>query len=241
MFTTYFDASGTRLDSDIVTLAGFTSDVTQWMKFEEEWTEVLRAFGVPYLHMKEFAHFKGPFGSWKGQEQKRIDLLGRLSAVIKRRTHKGFCRSIRVGDFEVFDRDYPIRETIGTPLAIAGLTCVAAVILWLRKYGDQDDPVFAFEDGDQDKAFLTRALQMHSGINPVYRRKGQHVQFQAADGLAYENRIVSSRWIHNNEHMGQSEYRKSISVLADRISHDEWGDIGADEFDELRSRLHFAA
>jgi len=61
MYNTYFDVSGTRLDSDIISVAGFVSDVQQWLKFEEEWREVLGEFGVPYLHMRKFAHFKGPF------------------------------------------------------------------------------------------------------------------------------------------------------------------------------------
>src|SRR5271165_3611257 len=103
MLTVYLDASGSRHESEIVTLAGFLSEVEQWMKFEEEWQYFLDRFGIPYLHMREFAFFKGPYAFLRGDEQKRREILNTLCGVIERRTLIGFCRNVRVRDFNAID------------------------------------------------------------------------------------------------------------------------------------------
>ena len=237
MFTAYFDASGTRLDSQIVTIAGFVSDATQWLKFEEEWTEILHQFDVPYLHMKEFAHFKGPFKEWRGQESMRRSFLDRLSGVLVRRVHHSVCRNVRVKDFDALNLDYPLLELIGTPIAFAGLTSVGAVTMWRRRCSDDQPTVFIFEDGDHDKEFLIRALVRYYDINPAYKQKAEHIEFQAADWLAYEHRNLSSDWIQKDQRLAARDYRRSLTILYDRLPHDDWGDIGKAEMEKICQRL----
>jgi hypothetical protein len=236
MFTTYFDVSGTRLDSDIISVAGFVSDGEQWLKFEGEWREVLEEFGVPYLHMREFAHFKGPFESWRGQEKKRREFLQRLSGILARRVRKNFCRSIRVRDFEALAPTFSLEQIFGSPLGLCGVTCVGAVRIWQEQFTDGELNALIFEDGDEDKSTLTRSLETYHNVNPVYRRKEEHVQFQAADWVAYENRNLSSDWIQRRDSWGQKNYRRSATLLYDRVPND-WGDIGASEIHEICERL----
>jgi hypothetical protein len=109
-----------------------------------------------YLHLEEFAHFRRPFEKFKSDERKRRDLLDRLRAVIVRRTQNGFCRNIVCATLNV---GYPICECIGPPLALAGLTCVAAANLWHRKYADGEPLQYIFEDSDHDKKFLSQAFR----------------------------------------------------------------------------------
>jgi len=236
VLTTYFDASGTRHDSDIVTLAGFVSDDEQWDKFEEEWNAVLNLFSVPYLHMREFAHFKGPYKTWREDEAKRRTFLDRLAGVMARRTRLGVCRSIRVQDFEALDREFALRDLIGSPLAFAGLACIGAVELWHRKYGEAEPRGFIFKDGDSEKQTLTKALQHFHGMKAVYKPKQEHVQFQAADWAAYENRNLSSDWMRRSEQFTLRDYRRSAMIIYDRMATD-WGDMGDPEMRTICEQL----
>jgi hypothetical protein len=239
VFTTYLDASGTRLDSEVVTIAGFVAEVQQWVRFEKEWADVLKLFAVPYLHMVEFAQFTGPFKSWRNQEQKRREFLDRLSRIIARRARRGFYRSVRVKQFDVLNRSHPVEEMFLSPLALAGLTCVGAVNNWAQRYADGGENVIVFEDGDSDKPTLTKVLELYHNFTPIYKRKHAHPGFQAADWLAYEGRRLSSDWINKRETWSQRNYRRSVTILYDRIPTD-LGDIGEREIQQLCEGLAVA-
>src|SRR5215831_17772262 len=81
-YTAYFDGSGSPADTAAVVVAGFVAPVDQWVDFERNWNECLKHFGVSALHMREFAHSRGEFSSWKGNETKRRHFLGRLITII---------------------------------------------------------------------------------------------------------------------------------------------------------------
>jgi hypothetical protein len=238
MFASYFDASGTKRDSDVLVIAGFVGEVDQWLRFESEWNDTLTTFEVPYLHMKEFAHFRGAFESWNGQEQKRVRFLDRLSRIAQRRTRKSFCRALRLRDFNALDEEYPLTEAFGSAFGFVGFACVDAVRVWHKEYGEDKPLEFLFEDGDADKHTLTHALETYFDINPIYRKKNQHVQFQLADWAAYEHRRASSDYLNKRGAFDNQsyKYRGSATVLLDRLVED-WGDIGVSEIRRMCESL----
>jgi hypothetical protein len=55
----YFDESGQEDQPGYFGIAGFVGAVAQWNVLEGRWTKALHDVGVPYLHMREFAHSVG--------------------------------------------------------------------------------------------------------------------------------------------------------------------------------------
>jgi hypothetical protein len=52
MFTIYFDASGAPDNNAALSVAGFIAKADQWIEFEKNWNDALRAYGVSEMHMK---------------------------------------------------------------------------------------------------------------------------------------------------------------------------------------------
>jgi hypothetical protein len=80
----YFDETGhSKGDKHrFVGMAGLVAPADRWEPFESEWTRALAHFGIPYFHMREFAHSVGVFKDWKGKEDKRRELYGLLMRII---------------------------------------------------------------------------------------------------------------------------------------------------------------
>ena len=57
----YFDDSGEEIDPQhkACSLFGYIADGNSWPGFETKWQKALDDAGMPYFHMKEFAHFLG--------------------------------------------------------------------------------------------------------------------------------------------------------------------------------------
>ncbi|MCH8041010.1 MAG: DUF3800 domain-containing protein [Nitrospinae bacterium] len=86
--TSYLDDSGKYEDPGckICCVGGCVSPEDAWKEFNTEWKAVLDQYGVPYLHMKEYAHSSGEnFGSWKDDEEKRRTFLSALMDIIERK------------------------------------------------------------------------------------------------------------------------------------------------------------
>jgi len=187
MFTCYFDVGGHPDNTDVLSVAGFIANVGQWIRFEKEWKKVLAEFGVSSLHMRTFAHSRGEFSSWKGDENKRRAFLAALIRVIKRRVRHSFASSVYLVHYQEIDAIHHIRK-VRSPLAMAGCTCIQHVRNWaLTKKFDLNQILFIFEDGDVEKANLSQAVVHDFGIHLTFMNKEQCAAFQAADLLAYEH------------------------------------------------------
>ncbi|HXG66476.1 MAG TPA: DUF3800 domain-containing protein [Blastocatellia bacterium] len=80
--TAYFDETGHSRDPQVnfVGMAGLAASAEKWEAFENEWAELLEEYGVPSLHMKEFAHGRGAFEGWA--EVRRRRFLGQAIEII---------------------------------------------------------------------------------------------------------------------------------------------------------------
>jgi hypothetical protein len=86
MLVAYIDESGHSRDpkSHFVGMGGLIADSADWETFTSEWSAALSDAGIQggELHMRQFAHSRGPFKGWP--EEKRRELMARLvSAIVK--------------------------------------------------------------------------------------------------------------------------------------------------------------
>jgi hypothetical protein len=244
VFNVYFDASGTPGDCDAVVVAGFVAKSEQWIEFEHNWQDTLRAYSVSRLHMREYAHSIGEFSSWRDDKKKRGRFLERLVSIIKTRTLHGFVTSVMMDAYREVDRRYCLSET-HRPLALAGTACVEKVRRWAAQRSiPQGTIAYIFEDGDKDKSHLTGSIERHFRFTPIYAKKEESCALQAADLLAYEH-LLANRKIYKSGPgtLGLSDMRRSLQALDD-IPHgkdgEDWGvfDIGSLEA-QCRKNEHY--
>ena len=225
--TAYFDGSGSPDDTLAVVVAGFAAPAEQWIEFERNWNDCLRAFGVSALHMRDFAHSRGEFTSWKGNEDKRRRFLSRLISIIEVRVHHSFASAVRMEDYRTVDTKYRLSE-FSKPYALAGCTCIAKVKGWAKRWRKAEDTIdLVFEDGDADKGDLMRAADEHFGDAPKFLPKHKCVAFQAADLLAYEHLLANVKIIKSETRMVfEGELRRPLmrlSLIPGGRNGGDWG------------------
>ncbi len=161
MFTSYFDAAGGEGDGFIV-VAGWVSSADLWKRFEVDWRLALARAGVPYFHMKEFAHSKGPFQSWEGQEAKRAEFISTLASIIRDYTLFGTGTYLDFKIFKNVNKAYCLSEWEGNEYSLAARDCAAKATRWAMNQTPQALPMeYFFEDGDKGKGFLQKLMEIH--------------------------------------------------------------------------------
>lgn len=159
MFTGYFDASGAPDQGAALSVAGFVAKAEQWIEFERNWKEALKAYGVTDLHMKDFGPGAGQYASWKDDKRKRRLFIERLVNIIKTRVRHSFVNSVMLADYRKVDELYPLSE-MNKPFALAGSACIEKVRRWARKWSiDENQIAYTFEDGDKDRGDLIRCAE----------------------------------------------------------------------------------
>jgi hypothetical protein len=113
----YVDDSGNADDPQhsACSIAGFVGTADQWTEFERRWSILLDGFGLPYLHMREFAHHLPPFARLTCDERK--DVLHSLIQTIKDCELSGYGAVIRLPDLNRFNRERS-RNLEALPLAL---------------------------------------------------------------------------------------------------------------------------
>lgn len=194
-FGAYFDESGTKADTVAVVVAGFIAPAEQWIAFERDWKRILSMFNVNSLHMRDFAHSKGEYVTWKGDEKRRREFLSRLIGTIKIRVHHSFACSVLMDEYRKVDGKYKLHEVI-SPYTLAARTCVGKVGEWAERLNiDENHIAFFFEDGSEDKADLIRRMKRDGKKAPVFLVKDESLAFQAADMLAYEHLLSNKHFL----------------------------------------------
>jgi hypothetical protein len=186
-FTAYFDGSGCASDpnSPVLAVAGFIADVDEWIEFEHYWKKVCSDFGVSALHMKEFAHSKGEFVSWKGDQPKRNLFMSRLVNVIRHNVRNSFAALVVLKDYVEMEEKYQGVDM--RAYSLAACTCVNKVKRWAKRQKvDESTIAYVFEDGDEDQDNFKKLAKLYCQVTPIPLPKAQSVAFQAADLLAYE-------------------------------------------------------
>jgi hypothetical protein len=196
MMTAYFDEA---YDHGFTVVCGWISSVESWDNFEVDWKLFLIKHDIPYFHMKEFAHSRGPFAKWKDQPERRKHFLRDAWDIIESRVRRGFVCGVWDVLYNRINRSYRLKENFKSPYALAGREAMD----WANRYARiaaRDDVKCIFDHGGPDKGGLLRAADVAPKVStPDFepsrdiedRKKGKRrgvVQIQAADFLAYELR-----------------------------------------------------
>jgi hypothetical protein len=199
--TAYYDEAG-GADMGFTFVCGYCATVAQWESFEVDWKLFLIKFGVPYLHMKEFAQSNKCYAAWKGNEPLRARFLGTAAEIIASHASRAFSVSVSHECFDKVNLKYKVRETFSSPYALAGRTCIAIANKFIHGAKTEPPPIeHIFDDGGPDKGGLINSLQAMMPYLPAPSFKPSRdvkpcrqwpdgrmglVQLQAADYLAYE-------------------------------------------------------
>jgi len=189
MFTSYFDASGTKRAS-VLTVAGFISRVGKWDRFNDQWSAILASEGVPSFHMTDFVSSKKVFSGWKGQTERRKKFVANLADCIRKNTNKGFGHSVVISDFDEINEGFMLREHAGTPFVMSVRTCLGGVKKWaLKKKVPTDHILVMVEKGDEDQGELVDRARLE-GFKVIPMLKSDTVAFQAGDMAAWKFRTA---------------------------------------------------
>jgi hypothetical protein len=216
MLSCYFDASRDS-PTTVTIVSGWVATVGAWDRFDGDWKILLAQYDIPYFHMKEFAHSRGPFTTWKGEENKRANFLRKAVDVIAANVLRGFACVVEHEPFGKIDKQYRLSEAVGVPYSLAGRDCVAHANLWLRKEQRRLAVKYFFEDGDEGKGELRRVMKKDGLPRPVFAPSRDTpsgdvglTPLQAADFAAYE--LLKA--YKAGEDLPLYKYRRSVKELA---------------------------
>src|SRR5437870_680727 len=106
----YLDTSGAQDNDDPMVAVGFLATDQQWRRFQRDWDAMLSRHGVPYLHMREFAHSKTPYEEWKDDAPRRAALLGEAASMIGRHIPNPMTLYISPVLYRAVDAEYSLGE-----------------------------------------------------------------------------------------------------------------------------------
>jgi hypothetical protein len=117
VFKAYLDDSGDDVDPQhsACSMGGFLGTFEAWAAFECEWQRLLSELNIPWLHMKEFAHYQKPFDHLDDAD--RVRVLKALIKTIKECELTAFGVTIRVPDLRRFNAERN-RNLEALPLAL---------------------------------------------------------------------------------------------------------------------------
>lgn len=195
MLTAYFDEAGHPDDPALkyIALAGFVAPASEWEVFEHHWTATLRnaRLNEPF-HMKEFAHSTGQFTTWKGKEEKRRLLFGRLVEVIRNTRAMPIGAAVSLLDFRSLT---PAQQSsFLDPYYVCFQTCVQGAGIEAIFERPEEKVAMVFSHHPE---FSGRAAELWNAIKDSYEHGNRMdsyavsapeevVQLQAADLFAYE-------------------------------------------------------
>jgi hypothetical protein len=225
MFTCYFDDAGGE-DHGFTAVAGWVSTLDRWRQFDTEWERMLQAHTVPYLNMKACAHFKRPYEHWKDAPQSRVDFLSDACRIIADTALYGFASVVPHSLFSAMNAQYMLREYVGNPYALAGITCANKARYWAQRENPSGPLEFIFHDGTAKRGHLSQLMKREGLPEPIFRAAlpgglvAPVTQIQAADFLAYEMRKLTAD--DPSEMRPIEQHRMTLRKLA--WVKADWGD-----------------
>jgi hypothetical protein len=192
MLTGFFDESGHSSGTEFFALAAFVASDADWAQFDKRWQDALRRHDAPYLHMREFAHWRGAFKDWT--EARRKGLLGDCVAAVNS------IRAIAVGaatSVEDFDKlDSEAQSKLQDPFFCCFQEVVrgAAICACFEPPGTRVRMIFSQQDEFSAMArrlydVMATAIDVKERMgSPAFQDMRGEPALQAADLLAYEFR-----------------------------------------------------
>jgi hypothetical protein len=155
----FLDESGKLADSDFVCLAGYISDDDGWSQFSEKWGKLLLQYKIPYVHMKEMVHIKGPYKDLGWTPERRDEILNKFIDVIRAHIQAGFCVAVDAKYLRGMNAD--ARKNIGDPAYFCFHRILGLVIRKLKSVGYQPGVSVTFDDCEE---FSVKCYQIWSKL-----------------------------------------------------------------------------
>jgi hypothetical protein len=209
----FFDESGSG-ESDYVALAACVGQPRHWSEFQRCWHEALRRHGAPYLHMREFAHFRGAYKGWSEPQRKALlsDLLDCLDsfpiAIV--------AACMKVSDYTCLPE--PVQEAYRGPI----YCCFQEIMRNLRTLSYLDSPLartdVVYSSQDEYAPELRRLFGVYKSAGLEGKTFGT-LQFadmrgsaglQLADLAAYELRHYYYQKAKNRNQPARVPFRRLI-------------------------------
>jgi len=191
LYAVYFDESGTHVGSDVVTVAGFVSNIPQWKEFSKKWQQVLTDSGLACFHMSDFESARGEFDGWL--RDKRQNLLNKLLSIIQEHTFWSVGCSVTRHSFESILSD-AAKKICGDAYGLAALSCWRHLGLFLRQHDAWME--CTMEAGAKGAGALQLIFEEdvkfqewsdeHRILRLSFAHKRNFPPLQAADIIAYE-------------------------------------------------------
>ncbi len=202
--TAFFDETGHADDPvlNFTGMAGFVAPYGKWLNFEDQWRDTLKNAGLSEpFHMKEFAHSTGQFKSWKGREDKRRLLLGRLIEIIRETNATPIGAAVHLHAFKTLTATQQSEFRVPYYLCFQTCTRGAAIEAVFEDFSERVAMVYAFneeygtanaQNGAEAlwhaiKKYVTLDCDMGSRMGSyASSTPGEMLPLQAADLFAYE-------------------------------------------------------
>jgi len=240
VMTCYTDVGGS-LSEIVLSPATLVSSPEKWQEFDRRWNDCLCAFEVSALHMKDFAHSRGEFSSWKLDEPKRRRFLNALMWIIEDTVEYSAAVAIYVADYNRVDQKYRLSESL-RPYTLGCMSCAARIIPWAKEaQHDKNDLIWIFEKGDQDQNDLRKRWEIaypDHFVDPIFLKKQDVYEskesrrirpFEAADLVGYENLLAHRLLAKKGEKRLFENLRKPMQRLMKLKGGDLWGYLSETE------------
>jgi hypothetical protein len=202
----YLDESGKENDPEFAGLAccvaGYIGTADAWGLLEQEWQGVLDDFGVPYFHMKEYAHSKvgSPFASWKKDESIRTAFMSSLVSTLHNKSLHGIAALVSVPDLTRFNQEF------GLSIAAYPLGLYATMVHAAQEY--PSDKISFVLDRLENHTSLVAIARSYADSDRYHQDCGRNIEIfpsnknlssknckplQAADLIAYEV-VKAHKW-----------------------------------------------
>jgi hypothetical protein len=199
-YTAYFDASGKHTKKyRILSVAGALAPIKKWIRFEQQWNEVLKNEGLSEFHATDFHASQGEYKDWKGDKERRSKFLNKLKIIVENNTNKLFSVSVELDAWDEVNKEYYLEEILQSPYALAGLFVVDQTLGWAKRKGTKNLKI-VFEDGDEGWGGLVK-LCIQRNVVPVRLPKQIAIPCQVGDLLAWKTRITGTNALHRISRM----------------------------------------
>jgi hypothetical protein len=191
-YTAYFDVSGKHTTKyKLLTVAGAVAPVKKWVRFEHQWSEVLKGEGVTEFHMTDFASSEGEYKDWKDNKNRRSRFFNRLLRIIEDNVNRLFSVSVELDGWNDVNSEYYIAELLHSPFALAGRFAVDQVLGWAKRKRTKNIRI-VFEEGDEGWGGLLELCSHVSTIVPIRVPKQDAIPCQVGDLIAWKTRITGT-------------------------------------------------
>ena len=196
-FQIWSDTGGSESDPHVLVPVALIATARKWARFNARWNRVLAGHKVQQLHMFEFAHFKGAFSSWRGEDARRRAFLAELISTIKHGINKTYITGVVLPDYREADSRFQLTEMLGGPYSLGQAGALFRAFDWLWRTRPSQSGIQAFiEKGDAGQGAFMQFLRRERSWLPEIVPKVDpatglaHPAFQAADFIAYEHRLA---------------------------------------------------